>query len=123
MQIYNQSHNDPSFIESIKITNKQQLNSYEEFQKAVQQDEYQTASMRVGLFYEGLGVLVKEGYVDIRLVALLMTGMTRRWWERNYASWIDDGREKFNFKRWMSEAEYLYDELIKYIEEHPELAT
>jgi len=31
-----------------------------------------------GMFFEGLGVLVKEGYIDIKLVALLMTGLTRK---------------------------------------------
>ena len=54
---------------------------------------------------------------------MLMTGMTRMWWEGLYKSWIEDGREKASFTRWMSEAEYLYDELMKYIKEHPELAT
>jgi len=29
------------------------------------------------MFYEGLGVLVKESYVSIRLVALLITGLTK----------------------------------------------
>ncbi len=28
-----------------------------------------------------------------------------------------------NYKRFRSEAEYLYDELMKYLEEHPELKT
>ena len=75
------------------------------------------------MFYEGLGVLVKESYVSIRLVALLITGLTRSWWEGIYKPWIEDGRVKMKFRRWMSEAEYLYDELMKYIEEHPELKT
>jgi len=66
---------------------------------------------------------VSEGYVGIRLFALLMTGMTRSWWERIYKPWIEEGREKRNFKRWMSESEYLYNELMRYIEENPEFKT
>jgi hypothetical protein len=27
------------------------------------------------------------------------------------------------FPRWMSETEYLYDELMRYLEKHPELKT
>ena len=123
MQIYNQSHNDPSFIDAMMIVNEIEINTYEEFQKARMDENVKRAFSRVGMFYEGLGVLVKEGYVSIRLVALLITGMTRQWWERIYQSWIEEGREKSKFRRWMSEAEYLYNELMKYIEEHPELQT
>ena len=123
MQIYSESHNDPSFIDAMMIVNELEIHTYEEFQKARNDENVRRALSRVGMFYEGLGVLVKEGYVSIRLVALLITGLTRQWWERIYKSWIEDGREKHNFTRWMSEAEYLYDELMKYIEENPELKT
>ncbi len=123
MQIYNESHNDPSFIEALHRTRELEIHTYDELLKISENEDNRFALSRLGLFYEGVGVLVKEGYVSIRLVALLMTGMTRSWWERLYKSWIEEGREKYNFKRWMSEAEYLYDELMKYIEEHPELKT
>ena len=123
MQIYNESHNDPSFIDAMTIINELEIHSYEEFQEAREDEKVKKALSRVGMFYEGLGVLVKEGYVSIRLVALLVTGLTRNWWESIYKSWIEEGREKMNFRRWMSEAEYLYDELMEYIEVHPELKT
>jgi hypothetical protein len=32
-------------------------------------------------------------------------------------------RVNLGWVRWMSETEYLYDELLRYIREHPELAT
>jgi len=32
-------------------------------------------------FYEGLGVFVKKGYLDIELIALMWAGMTRRFYE------------------------------------------
>lgn len=75
------------------------------------------------MFYGGLGVLVKEGYVSIRLVALLMTGTTRMLWERLYKSWVKEGREKMSYRRFRSEAEYLYNELMTYVGEHLELET
>ena len=123
MQIYVESHNDPSFIEAIQRIFELEIHTYEELQKVRENEKDKQATARVAWFFEGVGVLVKEGYVDIRLVALLMTGMIRGWWERIYKSWIEEGREKINMKRWMSEAEYLYDELMKYIDEHPELKT
>jgi hypothetical protein len=123
MQIYNESHNDPTFIEALHRTHELEIHTYEDMLKILENEDNRFALSRLGMFYEGVGVLVKEGYVSIRLVSLLMTGMTRRWWERLYKSWIEEGREKYNFKRWMSEAEYLYNELMKYTEEHPELKT
>jgi hypothetical protein len=122
MQIYIESHNDPSFIEAIQRIFELEIHTYEELLKVWENEKDKQATARVAWFFEGVGVLVKEGYVDIKLVALLMTGMIRGWWERIYKSWIEEGREKTT-KRWMSEAEYLYDELMKYLEEHPELKT
>jgi hypothetical protein len=74
------------------------------------------------MFYEGLGVLVREGLIDIRIVALLICGMTRSYWERHIPVLVD-GRKAMGFKRWLSEGEYLYNELLSYLEKHPELDT
>ena len=84
--------------------------------------DFQRKRRRLATFYEGLGVLVKEGYIDIRLVALLMTGRIRVFWEK-FEPIIDELREFHNYPRWMSETEYLYNELMKYLDEHPELKT
>lgn len=123
MQIYNVSHNDPSYLEAQRRCFELEINSYEDYLKIQENEDDRKALARVGMFYEGLGVLVKEGYVSIRLVALLMTGTTRMLWERLYRSWVEEGREKMNYRRFRSEAEYLYNELRKYVEEHPELKT
>jgi len=58
----------------------------------------------------------------MRLIALLITGMTRQYWE-NWIPIIDEARLRFSFPRMMSEAERLYNELMKYLDEHPELKT
>lgn len=121
MQIYNESHNNPSYLEALARCLELEIHSYLEFLKAQENEDDRKAIARIGMFYEGLGVLVKEGYVSIRLVALLMTGPTQLWWERIYKSWIEEGREKMNYRRYRSEAEYLYNELMRYVEEHPEL--
>ena len=123
MQIYNESHNDPSFIEALQRTYEFDIHTYEDWIRIQENEDNRLALSRIGLFYEGVGVLVKEGYVSIRLVALLMTIMTRSWWEKIYKPWIEEGREKTNLHRWHSEGEYLYNELMKYVEEHPELKT
>jgi hypothetical protein len=48
--------------------------------------------------------------------------MTRYFWEKLLPI-IDEARVDMGFVRWMSETEYLYDELMKYLDKHPELST
>ncbi len=71
---------------------------------------------------EGLGVFVKEDLVDIKLMALLMAGSMRMSWEK-HRDIIYEERKRMNYPRYASEWEYFYNELMKYMEEHPELAT
>ena len=123
MQIYNASHNDPTYLEAQRRCFELQINSYEDYLRIQENEEDREAFGRVGMFYEGLGVLVKEGYISIRLVALLMTGTTRMLYERLWKNWVEEGRVRMGYRRYRSEAEYLYNELMRYIEENPELAT
>jgi len=38
-------------------------------------------------------------------------------------SWIEEARKEKDYPRFMSEAEYLYKELMKYVEQHSEITT
>ncbi len=96
--------------------------NYSEFLELVQEKEFGNTFSIIAMYWERLGVLVKEGFLPIRLVALLLTGGTRSFWEKLMPI-KDEARTKLGYVRWMSETEYLYDELLKYIREHPELAT
>jgi len=73
-----------------------------------------------GSYYEGIGVLVRENLVDIRLVSQLMSGNIIWFWERFKQGWIDS-RRVFNWPRLCVELEYLYNRIIEYGKEHPEL--
>jgi len=73
-------------------------------------------------FFEGLGVLVRENLLDIRLIALTMAGDTKFFWDQ-YKQIIVEWRRDWNYARMMDETEYLYNELTRYIEAHPELRT
>jgi hypothetical protein len=73
-------------------------------------------------YFEGLGVYVREGLVPIRLVALTMTNMLTRFWDK-FGPIILEYRVRENVPRNLSEIEYLYITLMKYLDEHPELKT
>jgi hypothetical protein len=96
--------------------------SYEEWLERYRNDaEYKRAYLWFTEIYEGMGVSVRLGHVDIRLVAQYNTKFVLRWWEK-YKDVIYERRKMLNDRRYRSEWEYLYNELVKYLEEHPELA-
>jgi hypothetical protein len=74
-------------------------------------------------FCEALGVLVKEDYLDIRLVVLMWAGTTRKFYENIVEPTIEAHADFLDYPRLWSEAVYLCKEVIKYMEEHPELKT
>ena len=121
MNIYNQT-TTKDFTTAWNIYSAHEWKNYKEYSELIKKKEVVNAFTILGMYWEGLGVLVREGYLDIRLVALLICGMTRYFWEKQIPI-KDDARVELGFERWMSETEYLYDELRKYLDEHPELST
>ena len=90
--------------------------------KYYEDPEFKRKMMILGLYWEGLGVLVRENLVPIHLIAKFITNMTRTFWEKQEQMTLEY-RVRFNVPRGFGEVEYLYNELLKYLEEHPEFAT
>ena len=111
MNIYDRSQTKEFTNAYIKVI-KTRWSTFQEYKALYNDPEFLEAENIVGNFYEGLGVLVREGLLSVRLVALLMCGMTRLYWERHMGM-VEEGRVSLGYKRWRSEAEYLYVELIK----------
>jgi len=118
MQLYNESYNNDSFIDAYVRLADLTINSYDEYLEVMEDDENKKASSKVAMFFEGIGLLAREDQINIRLFAQLMTGMTRSWWERLYKPILEEGRERRSLSNWMSESEYLYNELMKYHGKH-----
>ena len=76
----------------------------------------------VGGYFEGIGVYVREGLIPIRLVTLFMTSPIVRFHEK-FGPIAKEERVRHNAPRIGSETEYLYNELMRYVEAHPELKT
>jgi hypothetical protein len=73
MQLYDK-FSQPHFNEAWqKIIPYQKFEGLEEMMKSFEDPEYARAYNVLVNYFEGVGVLVKEGLVDIRLVAELMT--------------------------------------------------
>ncbi len=100
-----------------------ECDDYDDFmQNCWSESEIRETWYSLSAYFEGLGVYVREGLVPIRLVALTMTGMLTRYWDM-FGPFITEYRIRENVPRNASETEYLYNELMKYLEKHPELKT
>ena len=76
--------------------------------------------MHLNDLLEGIGVFVREGLVDVRLVALLDSGLITNYW-RKYESVWRDWRIRNDWPRAAAEVEYLYNRIMEYGKQHPEL--
>jgi len=77
----------------------------------------------VATFFEGIGVLVKRGLIDVTLVDDLMSGHVVSSWER-FEPPIMEWREKMNWPQLLEWWEYLYHEVKGIMEkQHPELVS
>ncbi len=120
MQIYNRW--DENYSEALWNITDAKFNTFQELWRIKDEDKKLWMEIsRLGAFFEGLGTLVKMGLLDIRYVAYFIASSTRLFWEK-FAPVMVDLREN-TFPRNMSETEYLYNRLMKYMDEHPELKT
>ncbi len=71
---------------------------------------------------EGIGVMVKRGLLDVGLISELISGMIMKDWEK-LEPIIREYRVRESYPHFQEYHEYLYNEIKKYREEHPELKT
>jgi hypothetical protein len=93
------------------------LKDYEAIQRG---DEQYKAFYIVAQYLEGVGVLVRENLVDIRLVAELNSGIILWWWGK-FGPGILKLRGELNFPRYCVEIEFLAKKVSEYGRTHPEL--
>ena len=123
MQMYNRWRDDTRGLNPTLVV-MTKLSGFDEYLEKYQSDEnFKEVVDAFFGFYEGLGVIVKEGYMDIRLVALMWAGLTRSFYENIVDPILEGAKEYWGFPRVWSETVYLCKELQRYIEEHPELKT
>jgi hypothetical protein len=119
MQIVNQ-YSQPSFVEAKDLYEKLELNSLEDYEKIWADHEKAKIFRMYWGWIEGIGVLVRENYLDIKVIAGLMSGNIKQGWEKK-APYLLEMREVYNVPRLFIEWENLYNTLMEYGEQHPEL--
>ena len=123
MQMYNQYLSISRDVQIYTSFNNATFTTAEEFIDLITNDSEWAKVNDIWLqLLEGLGVIVKAGFLDIKMVALMWAGLIRSTWDKMEPI-MEDFKRITNFPRLYSEAEYLCKELIKYMESHPELQT
>ncbi len=109
-----------TYTEHEYILTHYEVKNYSDWVKAMENKEYYCAHASRHAYLEGIGIMVKQGLLDIQLVAQLMSGPVRWFWEHFEAITLDV-RKEMSWPRFMIEVEYLYNALNSYAESHPEL--
>jgi hypothetical protein len=123
LQMYNRYNEEIKDLSIPEVLQDKVGISVEEFVDLFNNDETFHRTIRaISSMSEGLGVLVKEDLLSIRYVALMWAGTTRMYWDVMEPI-LPGLAEHWNYPRLWSETAYLCRELIKYMEENPELKT
>ena len=108
-------------LENLRVIRRATWSSYEEWLELRRDEEYYKAYNWLANIYDGVGALLREGLLNVRMVALVDAKYIIWDWEK-YKDVIYNQRKRDNDRRYRSEWEYLYNTIMKYLEEHPELA-
>jgi len=127
VQIWNQ-FSSPEYLERYFNCLNRKWDDYEDYVqkygslRATDTREY-SKSISVGTYLEGVGVLLKNGFIDIEPVVDLLGTTILEFWEK-MGPLMKEYRVRNNSPRAYLYAEYLYDKAKPIImTQHPELAT
>jgi hypothetical protein len=93
MQIINQ-FNQPSLVESIDFHHSLELSSYEDFIDMWANPELLKKHRSFGGFIEGIGVLVRENYLEVKVIAGLWGGVIKALWEKQALYIVEYGKKR-----------------------------
>ena len=118
MQLVN-GFSQPHLMEARGFYQDMDILNYEDYVDLWSNLETRNLMRQWGSYCEGIGVLVREEYIDIKIVAGLLGGVLKSHWEKIREP-IYEMREIMGFPRLLLEWEYLYYALMNYAEENPD---
>jgi hypothetical protein len=122
MQIFSKFSEENFIRNFFEIQDWQWEDTDDYIEKYEEPNEPHTKWATLANYYEGVGVLVKRGLIDVSLVDDLMSGSTMRFWEK-FEDFIMETRIRYNWPQRGEYIEYLYNQVKTVVkEQHPELA-
>ena len=106
---------DPDIIEAYSELYSRRTDDYDDYARAYIETGSNIEFVLVGRYLVGIGVLVKNGLIDVSLVYDLMAWPIMQTWEK-YERIVEGRRVELGFPLW-EDVEYLYHELKKHEEQ------
>ena len=131
MQLYSFYDNKEFLKDYGNITNVYEYGGvedwWEKYSPAVDNEAY-SSWLRVGRFFDGVGILMRRELIEKELIFDLLGDVIKGSWEgtspeTGMESFIMGGREYWDMPKLWNNFEYLYKELNKYTAEHTEIET
>jgi hypothetical protein len=121
MQIYN-TITEERFNRMFYEVQDYQWKDYDEYVEKYQENiEPRSKLSALANYFEGVGVLVKRGLIDVSFVDDLMSGGTILFWEK-FEDVNKEMRKRNNWPQMVENVEYLYERVRSITEEqHPEI--
>lgn len=121
MQIYS-TLTDEKFITTFGEVIQFQWDDYDDYYQKYMTNFVSRAKLStLANYFEGIGVLVKRGLIDITFVDDLMSGAMMLYWEK-IQDVVREDRIRSNWPQQLEYVEYLYDQIRSIaVEQHPEI--
>jgi len=120
MQIYDRFESS-EFQRNDYLFMQWEWGDFEDFRERYGDAESYSIHSSIGTFYEGIGVLMNRGLIDVELVDDLMSGCILRYWEK-IKPVNDMWRERYRWPQSYEWLEYLYGRIKPLAErQHPEI--
>ena len=119
MRIYERITDEEMFGKLFEL-NEYQWDDYEYYLEKYSGDIHvRVRRVSVVGFFEGLGMLVKRGLIDPVFVADSIGGHVVNYWNK-FGPVVEEGRRRSGNKMSQENLEYLYNEILRIYEQHPE---
>jgi hypothetical protein len=115
MSIYGRA-NEVEFWENFNEVRQWEWKSFEEYEEKYGSNPKMRAKFgSLGTFFEGMGVMVKRGLIDVTVVDDLLSGPIMGLWQKHESIILEDRRRRSMPTMW-EWFEYLYEEVRKVAE-------
>jgi len=101
-----------------------QWSNFDEYIETFPYNDYESentmALVCIAFFFQGLAPLVREGLLDIRYLTGTIGDLLSNYWNK-LEPIVEEARKYYDNPDWAKQTEYLYNELMEYLKEHPEV--
>jgi hypothetical protein len=118
MELYRESRSAPFRSALVRLEHHMQWDNWDDYRQKygpkTNVSEFVNTHLRLAIFFDGIGVLVEQGLIDINLVDTLLHNQIKFWWETMGPYYLEARQqtphsEKRGYYPALDSAEHLYN--------------